>query len=61
MYTSNLIYRNRTTFYFFKSYLNGVFCDNANQIILTCWIHSFRRSLFVMLNECAHRVKGSDV
>ena len=40
MYTSNLIYRNRTTFYFFKLYLNSVFCDNANQIILTCWTHS---------------------
>ena len=39
IYTSNLIYRNRTTFYIFKSYLNGAFCDNANQFILTCWTH----------------------
>ena len=39
IYASNLIYRNRATFYFFKSYLNGVFCDNANQFILTCWTH----------------------
>ena len=39
IYTSNLIYRNRTACYFFKSYLNGLFCDNANQLILTCWTH----------------------
>ena len=35
--------RNRTIFYLFnffnKSFLNDVFCDNANQIVFTCWTH----------------------
>ena len=42
MYTYMYIYihRNRNAFYlldfFSKSYLNDVFCNNANQFILTC-------------------------
>ena len=39
IYTSNFVYRNRTTFYFFKSYFNGASYDNANQFNLTCWSH----------------------
>ena len=39
IYTSNVIYRNRTAFYFFKSYLNGVLCNNVSQFILTCWTY----------------------
>ena len=39
--TSKFICRDRTAFYFFnffiKSYLNDVFCNNANKFILTCW------------------------
>ena len=40
---TNFVCRNRTIFYFFnffnKSFLNDVFCDNANPIIFTCWTY----------------------
>ena len=43
IYASNFLCRDRTAFYFFsffnKSYLIDVFCNNANQLILTCWTH----------------------
>ena len=64
IYTSNFVFRNRTAFYFFnffnKSYLNDVFRDNANKFTLTCWTYN-RRRLFVMVNECGHRGKDSNV
>ena len=39
IYISNFVYRNRTEFYFCKSYLNDAFCENVNQLILICWTH----------------------
>ena len=43
IYTTNFACRKRTIFYFFnffnKPFLDDIFCDNANQIIFTCWTH----------------------
>ena len=41
IHISNFVCRYRTIFYFFdllnKSFLNDLYCYNANQIIFTCW------------------------
>ena len=41
IHISNFACRYRTIFYFFdllnKSFLNDLYCYNANQIIFTCW------------------------
>ena len=59
-YTVNFIYRNRMTFCFFKSYSNGIFLRQRQSIHFDL-LGSYRRSLFVMLNEYAQRVKDRDV
>ena len=41
----------------FLSHLNGLFCQSIHFDLLD----SYRRSLFAMLNECARRVKDSDI
>ena len=45
------------TFYSFLNHLKGLFFQSIHFDLPS----SYRRSLFAMLNKCAHRVKDSDV
>ena len=65
MYISNFVCKDKTAFYllnlFNKSYLNDVFCNNGNKFIHFDLLDAYRRSLLIIVNEFAYRIKDSNV